>query len=1278
MTVDRLLLALNSNRKFTVYGRYGTGFLPYRIAVPGRHYGTGYGTARAVVRVAEPVLRRFVHSTGFVGCAKCADVCIVSLEYIANPLNDLMARELTLGAVLTRKRYGFSRYGPVPSAVLVRTITSPSDKGTHFHSNGHTKVRCLVNVVPAEPEWESERDEFDDWIPFAEGGWNNDDAAAAASVSTTASAKNTRTRYLSSDNPMLVWRKYMSNHLDELLRGKGLGRHHQNPTCASCRAEHCRVFRCRQCGPFLQCETCLRARHAQLPLHSVQVWTGGFWAPCSLYREPSAVTTLAMEYQLGHHGFACPRPEGRQRTLVVMSVSGIVEVDVRFCACSDSMRHPHGHLSQLLDNGWYPATPSEPATCATFELLDLFRLLKVVGNMNAHDFVGSLERLTNTTFTAKQPDHYKSFLRMSRQYNFFLMAKRAGRGHQEDGVGTTPPGGLMVPCWACPDPARNLPPNWEAETEKSVRLSVTSFLYALMLALDANFRLKNRLRKNERSDPSLTSGFGYFVASGPYKAHLRDYVAESDISTCIVFAALMQKETRLTEGLRVSGVGGCVCARHGVVRPRGIGDLQKGERYANMDWIFLSALGGSSVKQVVVSYDIACQWKQHIAERAKIIAAADHERATTNGRPDAIITNLGHYRIQHGLPVWHAAAHESSCQAANSLSHAVGVGRTDGEGIERTWAVLNPIAYSTKEMGEGNRQDTIEDKIDHINWEKNVRQANDEEPGDTLARKIVIAIAERNKQVEEFVEVDRTVEPSLRKEWVDRIETWNRDPSKPNPYEMKGKHGPTEAQILADLKKTELEDIRAGRSDVMTGKMTGVAFIKGALQLEDLQLMESRRRIAKEVRGTQTLTAERSSQLDELRAAFFKKLRTWEMHQEVFMPGVAIIRARAEEERDPDAPAAGGGRNANTTGQHASTRWGTLIERMGGHIAADAQKYHQARAAGLALNGDFAPHFKELKDDDMRVQQESESDARARAALGKLGSTRRARNEPSVTKKMLPISWIWFAEEVELLREEMCRVLRSLNAVRNDWESRVSSRSNVDGELAAGLAAYAKRQVYHHERIAGSFEARWRASAVEGVRRVVQEERERMLEEGEDSEVEDVNEDIEGTTGHRWRSKSGGSRMVTKDHDRPGSQSGSHFESAPRVIKRLYLSTRKLQIVKRICPEQLQPPTSVSNGLLRHSTIFPCTIRKPVPSTLQLEDQRPRNERETPSLSDAPLKPAIVPIRRFWRLTMENGLRVGWCTAFVSRIQILDTRDLLHYAEQGVGALLTNSHPCSP
>ncbi|KAJ7604993.1 hypothetical protein FB45DRAFT_1149649 [Roridomyces roridus] len=249
----------------------------------------------------------------------------------------------------------------------------------------------------------------------------------------------------------------------------------------------------------------------------------------------------------------------------------------------------------------------------------------------------------------------------------------------------------------------NLPDGWD-QVERKYR-----FLYTLLLALDANFRLKNRIRANERDDPALGPGQAYFVESGPYKEHLRNYVAEKDVSSCIAFAALLQKDTRLTTGLRVSGVGGCVCARHGVVQPLGLGDLQKGERYANMDYILLSALLGVSVLALAISYDIACQWKVNLPARAKVIS-------TTT----PILTDLDKFQIQYGLPVWHAAAHETSCQTENSLSYTKGVGRTDGEGIERTWAVLNPVGFATKEMGEGARHDQIDNKIDHLNFEKNV------------------------------------------------------------------------------------------------------------------------------------------------------------------------------------------------------------------------------------------------------------------------------------------------------------------------------------------------------------------------------------------------------------------------------------------------------------------------------------------------------------------------------------------------------------------------------
>ncbi|PBK60933.1 hypothetical protein ARMSODRAFT_1026021 [Armillaria solidipes] len=101
--------------------------------------------------------------------------------------------------------------------------------------------------------------------------------------------------------------------------------------------------------------------------------------------------------------------------------------------------------------------------------------------------------------------------------------------------------------------------------------------------MDANFWLKNRLRhrNKDKKDCPLYLGLGYQVPNEEYFNHLKNYVNEEDISTCIMFAALMQKDTRLSTGLRCMGVGGCVCLRHELVCPLGLGDLLKGERYVD-------------------------------------------------------------------------------------------------------------------------------------------------------------------------------------------------------------------------------------------------------------------------------------------------------------------------------------------------------------------------------------------------------------------------------------------------------------------------------------------------------------------------------------------------------------------------------------------------------------------------------------------------------------------------------------------------------------------------
>lgn len=65
------------------------------------------------------------------------------------------------------------------------------------------------------------------------------------------------------------------------------------------------------------------------------------------------------------------------------------------------------------------------------------------------------------TIDFAEQDRYDEFMRMTRQWRNLKMLKRAGRGHEPDGIRGTKPGECALPCLACPQPGRNLPANWE-------------------------------------------------------------------------------------------------------------------------------------------------------------------------------------------------------------------------------------------------------------------------------------------------------------------------------------------------------------------------------------------------------------------------------------------------------------------------------------------------------------------------------------------------------------------------------------------------------------------------------------------------------------------------------------------------------------------------------------------------------------------------------------------------------------------------------------------------
>ena len=125
-----------------------------------------------------------------------------------------------------------------------------------------------------------------------------------------------------------------------------------------------------------------------------------------------------------------------------------------------------------------------------------------------------------------------------------------------------------------------------------------------------------------------------------------------------------------------------------------------------MDFFFFSGLRQTAIKSIVVSYDIACQWSKKFWTR---MAAAF---------PESWRINMSEVNIRFLVPKFHLPAHIESCHRAFSFNYACFVGRTDGEAPERGWADLNGLAHSTREMGPGSRQDTIEDHLGDWNWKK--------------------------------------------------------------------------------------------------------------------------------------------------------------------------------------------------------------------------------------------------------------------------------------------------------------------------------------------------------------------------------------------------------------------------------------------------------------------------------------------------------------------------------------------------------------------------------
>ncbi|KAJ7429368.1 hypothetical protein B0H11DRAFT_1768371 [Mycena galericulata] len=622
------------------------------------------------------------------------------------------------------------------------------------------------------------------------------------------------------------------------------------PGCAGATTQLPR-FRCHECfGDVLYCEGCIVERHRENPLHRIHKWSGGTFVKTSL-------ASLGLRVQVGHRvRKTCSVPIASNKNFVVLHDNGIHEVAVDFCGCENELVAGPPDI-QLLRAGWFPATHERPQTCATLVVLEKYHLETLQAKTTMYDFYGVLEKLTDNT-GIKPPDRYHEWIRMCREYRHLMLLKRGGRAssYATGGPAATGLGELAIQCPACPRPGVNLPEGWEDASPEE------RFLYTLFLALDACFRLKRRLVSSELKDPDLGPGWAYMVETEPYRAYLRGVTDQKEMNTCSGLAALDYANTKFSRGYSTTGVGMGVCARHEFVQANGVGDLQKGERFANMDYIYASILTHKEpTLHKVTSYDIVCIWAKYIFDRLKALPA--NVRLT-------IIIGL----MRFVIPKMHIHSHTLACQILFALTLLVGAAQVDGEAIERSWANIGGVASNTLDMGPGSRHDVLDCHWAFWNWVKLVGIYA------SLRRRMDRARAEGPAQREAF-EMFSAEQRERVPEWKAAVLAFEADSEAPNPYEVVVS-GLTESEVRLQFTDEEGKEVAAGVPSLHD--VSPSSFIFAGLDLEAEQ-----RRVRVQAELKKAGTTEMQIDLSALRTKLNRGILRFRKLQRTYMPAALQV-----------------------------------------------------------------------------------------------------------------------------------------------------------------------------------------------------------------------------------------------------------------------------------------------------------------------------------------------------------------------------------------------------
>ncbi|KAF7972080.1 hypothetical protein HWV62_19161 [Athelia sp. TMB] len=844
-------------------------------------------------------------------------------------------------------------------------------------------------------------------------------------------------------------------------------------------------------------------KHKLLPLHRILEWSGSHFAKSSLY-------ALGLRVYLGHNGEPCTKAYDIIDGFTVVDSTGIHTVKLVFCGCAG---HPPSNI-QLLRARWFPATIRSPRSAFTFEVLNLFHLLNIQSKLSLYHFYYAIHSKSDNVGIRGIKDRYDEMRPVMRIWRHLKMLKRAGRGHDPGGAAKTRMGECATECPACPHPGKNLPDGWETAPESVI------WLYALIITIDANFRLKLK-DKGLADDPPLGDGWSHMVKTEPYKAYVAAYGHQIEPPTCDSdFRASDHTTSRTSTAFKASGVGGVMCGRHGLVMKNGLGDLQKGERQANIDFIVFSALFGLLICALTLSYDICCQWSKNLHKRVKQLP-----RTMQLADPTLLP------RAKKVLPKMHLHNHGKSCQLDFNLNFLRYSAQSDLEDPERFWSWENSASMSTREMTDGARYEVVSDHAGGYNWGKIITFGK--YTNSRLLKAIKVAVHMRLKSKVAFENFTKNFPPAAVADWTQLVTAWDKDKTKQNPYE-EPTPTVTLASVMLELALEETEDTRQGIAQ--PHETSASRFLQRGLDLEDQQ-----RKLKAQVKS-KTTTLLRKTELLEKRNALRHRIDAWSAIQDVYMPQAHQLRAAtassvipyAEEEvlylpsQLPSELHASPAmavllnkerrlrigqaddalheirrllrvsstilefkRAQHLASQRITTKTRQLVLNFRGKISSAAERYTAAYNALVILDpgGEWSTSFKPLnastdlhlprrEDDDPEPENRRElswiwlvprsEDAQRRVATAdEVCDSMRVEWAKSMARRD---RW---DEQTRLLCEEMRRVIHYFDWKARWWRRRAYRRTNASAAVQQGAAAYAMEQANMFVDMAKSFATTW-------------------------------------------------------------------------------------------------------------------------------------------------------------------------------------------------------------